>query len=231
MIVVITSLAPWRARSQPAMNAHAAPPAAPAAKHNAISIGGGRCRAAPATAAHKAPMTSWPSAPILNSPARKAIATPSPVNSNIVVCVSVSAAPAVEPSAPCNNAAYAAKGLLFAKSITTAAAKRARQSENNGAARRRSTGVKALPFFCEDVSAMRRLPSAGPEWYRPHPRLVLRQRCGHGRKPRCDPRAHEFHPNRTRPAECKRLRLASPANVDKLCLLLRCQNREGACTG
>src|SRR5579872_1291631 len=118
MIVVMTSLAPNRARRTPAIPPQIAPPIAPATRHNGISTTAGRCSAAPATAVHRPPATSCPSAPMLKRPARNATATPSPAKSNAVVWTSVSAKPCFEPNAPRARAPNASIGLAWKASMT-----------------------------------------------------------------------------------------------------------------
>jgi hypothetical protein len=84
MMVLMTSWAPVHALSAPGTAPHSAPAAAPAASATgrATSAGVSIGSAPPASAVANAPTASWPSAPMLKSPARKASATDSPVRSS-----------------------------------------------------------------------------------------------------------------------------------------------------
>jgi len=92
--VEIVSLAQPRARSTPAMAAHAPPPAKPSSAMTTSSGARGqsaRCRAAPV--AQSAPTKSWPSPPTLISQMREGTATASAVSSSGVIFTSVSENP------------------------------------------------------------------------------------------------------------------------------------------
>ena len=104
MIVVITSCAPVRALRIPAIEPHAAPPANPAATASGRWIAAGRSQVKPTQPAHVAPITSWPAAPMLNSPARKATATDRPVSASGVASTSVRPRAREEPSDDSNSA-------------------------------------------------------------------------------------------------------------------------------
>ena len=89
MIVVTTSWAPRHALSAPGMNPQAAPPSAPANRAATIAIGKGNPGIVPTRAAQNAPTSSWPLAPMLNSPARNANATDKPAKISGVAELSV----------------------------------------------------------------------------------------------------------------------------------------------
>jgi len=91
MIVVMTSWAPVAARSHPAMEAHAAPASAPARSASGTwMIAGMPANEKPTITAAMPPISTWPSAPMLNSPARKPSAMPSPARVSGAAAVSVS---------------------------------------------------------------------------------------------------------------------------------------------
>ncbi len=98
MIVVITSCAPVRALRIPAIEPHAAPPANPARMASGTWIADGRSHVKPTQPAQVAPMTSWPAAPMLNSPARNASATDRPPRASGVASVRVRPSASGEPS-------------------------------------------------------------------------------------------------------------------------------------
>ena len=109
MMVVITSCAPVAALSQPAMAAQPAPTSAPAASASGIWMSGGRpAKENPTTTAARPARSSWPSAPMLNRPARKASATPRPARISGAAAVSVSDSAYSDPNEPVNMATYAA---------------------------------------------------------------------------------------------------------------------------
>ena len=80
MIVVTTSWAPTVALSTPAIPAQKAPAAIPPSKTIGSRIGDGKpLNLTPIAVQAMAPASSWPSAPMLKSPARKGRATAIPV--------------------------------------------------------------------------------------------------------------------------------------------------------
>ena len=78
MIVTITSFAPVRALRTPAMPAYRAPASIAAPSATAVWTTGGRRSENPTQTAASAPKTTWPWPPMLNRPARKPSARPSP---------------------------------------------------------------------------------------------------------------------------------------------------------
>src|SRR5579871_1628991 len=90
MMVVMTSLAPVRARSQPISQPQAAPPTNPPASAATTWMKGGSCTPKPIQPATKVPPMNWPAAPILNRPARNGIITARPASINGVERTSVS---------------------------------------------------------------------------------------------------------------------------------------------
>ena len=90
MMVTITSCAPAPAFSQPTRPPQTAPPTSPATTARSRWIPGGRWKPKPTYAANIDPMIAWPWAPMLNSPARKARATPSPAQISGAACAVVS---------------------------------------------------------------------------------------------------------------------------------------------
>src|SRR6478672_2321407 len=81
MIVLMTSRTAKRERRNAARDAHPAPPTAEAASASTTTIAAGKPPSVSATAAPAAaPASSWPSAPMFRTPARKAIATATPVS-------------------------------------------------------------------------------------------------------------------------------------------------------
>jgi hypothetical protein len=98
MIVVITSWAPVRALSTPAIPPHTAPPRNPAITASGRWMALGRSQVNPTQPAHVAPMTSCPAAPMLNRPARNASATDKPASARGVASTRVRPMAACVPS-------------------------------------------------------------------------------------------------------------------------------------
>ena len=105
MIVVMTSWAPVLARSHPGNPPQIAPPAIPA------SSASGRWRKIgiqekekPTMTAVIPPMSIWPSAPMLNRPARKPIPTARPAKMSGAAAVRVSDTARRPPNDPCHSA-------------------------------------------------------------------------------------------------------------------------------
>ncbi|CPU65050.1 Uncharacterised protein [Mycobacteroides abscessus] len=116
MIVTITSWAPVRALSTPAMLAHRAPPSAAPSTASRRCSPGGSANVQPTNPAKMPPRMIWPCAPMLNRPARKPMPSPRPARMSGVatVIVSVRGRSARETSgastlrtAPWKSAAYA----------------------------------------------------------------------------------------------------------------------------
>src|SRR5258708_39527139 len=108
MIVLITSSTPNRRRRTAAMPAQSAPPHAPAISATTIAIGPPLGAMTPTTVANVAPSNNWPSAPMLNTPARNAIDTAHPDNINGTARTSVEDVRAYhEPKDPPHNATSA----------------------------------------------------------------------------------------------------------------------------
>src|SRR5690242_3825804 len=106
MIVVITSCAPVRALRNPTMPPQSAPPARPASRATSTWSPGGRSQVKPTYPAKIAPMISWPWAPMLNSPARKASVTPRPAQMSGAERLSVDEMALAEPIEPLMRAQY-----------------------------------------------------------------------------------------------------------------------------
>ncbi len=109
MIVEITSWAPVRALRKPANPPHTMPPRIPA------RMASGRCTTAgsekwkPTHAAQVAPIISWPAAPMLKRPARKARATERPAKMSGVASTSVRLMASTLPSDDSKSAWYASE--------------------------------------------------------------------------------------------------------------------------
>ena len=79
MIVTMTSCAPVLAFSRPTNQPMTAPPTNAPSTQTMTWMTGGRLTPKPSQVATTAPPTHWPAAPMLNRPARNAIATDNPV--------------------------------------------------------------------------------------------------------------------------------------------------------
>ena len=90
MIVTITSCAPVRALSRPAMPAQSAPPMRPPRRATSMWMPHGRSNPKPTQPATAAAMSIWPRPPMLNMPTRNARPTPRPAAMSGVAKVSVS---------------------------------------------------------------------------------------------------------------------------------------------
>src|SRR3954449_6398628 len=106
MIVVMTSCAPVRALRNPTIPPQIAPPSIPAAKATRRCSPGGRSQVKPTYPQKTAPMISWPWAPMLNSPARKANVTPRPAQISGAERWSVEEMALREPTEPLSSAQY-----------------------------------------------------------------------------------------------------------------------------
>ena len=115
--VAITSFAPKRARKMPGI----APPGTAGERtreqHHRHGEVAPADSCAPSQPAARPPMISCPSAPMLNRPARNAIAIPSAGKSKFVVCTSVSASSDRVPNAPSKSAPKPTIGETCASSI------------------------------------------------------------------------------------------------------------------
>ena len=106
MMVVMTSWAPVAALSQPAIDAHSAPASMPAISASGRWIKNGRpSKAKPTTTAAMPPISSCPSAPMLNSPARNPSAIPNPASVSGAAAVNVSDSALTEPTEPARSEA------------------------------------------------------------------------------------------------------------------------------
>ena len=106
MIVVITSCAPVCALSTPAIPPQIAPPIMPATNATSRCRPEGSDQPKPTYPAKRAPMMSWPWAPMLNRPARKARETPSPAQISGAARSTVMLRALVLPTEPLTRAAY-----------------------------------------------------------------------------------------------------------------------------
>ncbi len=105
MIVTMTSCAPVFALSRPGMKPQIAPPMAPHTMASGRWMTSGRpVNVKPARTASMPPMSSWPSPPMLNRPARKARATARPVKISGVASVRVWEMARSDPTDPCRRA-------------------------------------------------------------------------------------------------------------------------------
>ena len=119
--VVTTSSIPKRTRSSAGSSAHAAPASAPPTTiTGSATSGGSPPTTVPMPAAAIAPSSSWPSAPMFQYPARKAMATAAPVNRIGVALTSTSSSVKGEVSGVITKAMYASIGLAPARRIGTA---------------------------------------------------------------------------------------------------------------
>ena len=181
MIVVTTSCAPTVAFNTPGMPAHTAPAAMPPSSTMGRRIGEGRVlNLMPMAAQAIDPASSWPSAPMLNRPARNGKATATPVvisgmTKTIVLEISSAGfSPCVQPmpSPPQIKPAYALNGFAPVTPTISAPTTKAKTTEPNGIAsppaRRRTIGGRpggrgrALPAPVPEVVAME-CPRVGSE--------------------------------------------------------------------
>ncbi len=122
MIVVTISLIPHRARRIAGIAVHRAPATHPAT--SAITHTAGREVASnqvPATAAASAPIRTWPSIPMFQSPALAATNTASPAINSGVARTRISCNPAGRSRVRSNNSEYARTGSWPVRMRTTAA--------------------------------------------------------------------------------------------------------------
>src|SRR5580693_3279120 len=154
MMVLITSSTPNRCLSQAAMPDHAAPAAAPPHKARGNPIAdwamGGQVVANPAnTVAAVAPARNWPSAPMLRTPARNAMATANPVRMSGVARTRVAETIAYsDPSDPRQNAPSAWAILAVSATISPTLWTSARGRSAQASASDRGAGCGAPPSGC-----------------------------------------------------------------------------------
>src|SRR6266542_1887495 len=121
MSVEMISFIPANARSAPGISAHAAPPAMPRSQRpGSITARGSDGIVSASQLAARAPTTSWPSAPMFQSPIVKARATASPVRMSGIALINVCSIANHDPSAPIIISRYAARASCPVDSRNTA---------------------------------------------------------------------------------------------------------------